>query len=47
MEEICVLCGKEIPVESGKQYCKDCEELYLKNNEKEAIDYGYSTRSEN
>ena len=24
--ETCVMCGKDLPTESGKQYCKECEE---------------------
>lgn len=26
--EICVLCGAQIPCESGKQYCKECERKF-------------------
>ena len=27
--ERCVICGSILPTESGKQYCKKCEEEYL------------------
>ena len=26
MEEVCVACGKELPTESCKHICKECEE---------------------
>lgn len=26
MNDTCVMCGAELPTESGKQYCNDCEE---------------------
>lgn len=25
MNEICVMCGAELPTECGKQYCAECE----------------------
>jgi ribosomal protein L40E len=25
-DNICVMCGAQLPTECGKQYCKECEE---------------------
>lgn len=43
LDGVCVICGKKIPVESGKQYCFACEKEYLSEVTK---DYGNETKSE-
>ena len=44
--EYCVLCGKELPCESGKQYCIECEERYKAEESKGERGYGDKAKSE-
>ena len=36
-EYVCAMCGVEIPTESGKQYCKNCEERYLPKQHRQQV----------
>lgn len=39
LDGFCVVCGGRIPYESGKQYCKMCEEKYLQDEDIEDVNF--------